>query len=144
MCPPHRVTIRGAQPSARLSEEICLSEGSARLSQGSAEVSPRVLRGSAGFWGGPRDFPRFLGGSGPMLATIRNCWTKNRKIRKIYPDLYIYIWGLRGALYLKFLIFGHRKSDTKPQPDMRQRTLLSPHHGQERRETCGVLPFSKQ
>ena len=37
-----RVTIRGAQPSARLSKEICLSEGSAR-------VSPRVLRGSAGF-----------------------------------------------------------------------------------------------
>ena len=33
-----RVTIRGAQPSARLSEEICLSEGS-------AGVSPRALRG---------------------------------------------------------------------------------------------------
>ena len=33
-----RVTIRGAQPSARLSEEICLSEGSAGVSQ-------RPLRG---------------------------------------------------------------------------------------------------
>ena len=34
-----RVTIQGAQPSPRLSEEICLSEVS-------AGVSPRVLRGS--------------------------------------------------------------------------------------------------
>ena len=34
-----RVTIRGAQPSARLSEEICLSEGSVGVSQ-------RALRGS--------------------------------------------------------------------------------------------------
>ena len=47
-----RITIRGAQPSARLSKEICLSEGS-------AGVSPRALRrlsessaGSLrGFWG---------------------------------------------------------------------------------------------
>ena len=57
-----RVTIRGAQPSARLSEEICLSEGSAGVSQralrglseGSAGLcrgSPRVLRGSAGVRG---------------------------------------------------------------------------------------------
>ena len=44
-----RVTIRGAQPSARLSEEICLSEGSAGvLSEGSAGLFG-VLRGSAGF-----------------------------------------------------------------------------------------------
>ena len=64
-----RVTIRGAQPSARLSEEICLSKGS-------AGVSPRVLWGSAGFCGGPRDFPRFFGGSDPMLfVTLRICWT---------------------------------------------------------------------
>ena len=62
-----RVTIRGAQPSARLSEKICLSEGS-------AGVSPRVLRGSAGFCGGPRDFPRLFGGSDPMLVTLWNCW----------------------------------------------------------------------
>ena len=58
-----RVTIRGAQPSARLSEEICLSEGSAGslrgfcggFSEGSAGVSPRVLRGSAGFSEGFRE-----------------------------------------------------------------------------------------
>ena len=58
-----RVTIRGAQPSARLSEEICLSEGS-------AGVSPRVLQGlsggSAGLCGvlrGSVIFSRFFGGS---------------------------------------------------------------------------------
>ena len=53
----HRVTIRGAQPSTRLSEEICLSEPSAGVSQralrgglseGSAGLSG-VLRGSAEF-----------------------------------------------------------------------------------------------
>ena len=55
-----RVTIRGAQPSARLSEEICLSEGSAGVSQ-----SPKVLQGlsegSAGLCGGARDFRGFSG-----------------------------------------------------------------------------------
>ena len=48
--------MRGAQPSARLSEEICLSEGSAGslrglcggLSEGSAGLCG-VLRGSARF-----------------------------------------------------------------------------------------------
>ena len=68
-----RVTIRGAQPSASLSEEICLSEGS-------AGVSPRVPRGlsegSAGLCGGPRDFPRVFGGTDPMLVTLGKCWTK--------------------------------------------------------------------
>ena len=54
-----RVTIREAQPSARLSEGICLSEGSAGVSQralrgslGDSEGSAGlcgVLRGSAGF-----------------------------------------------------------------------------------------------
>ena len=39
---------------------------------------------------------------------------------------------------------GTRKPDTKPQPDMKQRILLSPCHGSERRETCVVLPNSKQ
>ena len=47
-----RVTIRGAQPSARLSEETCLSEGSAGVSQralqGLSEGSAGSLRGSAG------------------------------------------------------------------------------------------------
>ena len=58
-----RVTIRGAQPSARLSEEICLSEGSAGvspegsargLSEGSAGSLRGVLRGSVGFSEGCR------------------------------------------------------------------------------------------
>ena len=39
-----RVTIQGARPSARLSEEICLAEGS----QGPLRVSSRVLRGLCG------------------------------------------------------------------------------------------------
>ena len=60
-----------AQRSARLSEEICLSEGSAGVSslRGLCGVSPRVLQGrsegSAGLCRGPRDFPRFFGGSDP-------------------------------------------------------------------------------
>ena len=56
-----RVTIRGAQPSARLSEEICLSEGSAGVSQralrGSLRGFCRALRGSAGVHGIFRGFP---------------------------------------------------------------------------------------
>ena len=71
-----RVTIRGAQPSARLSEEICLSEGSAGvspralrgLSEGSAGSLRGPLRGSAGFSEG-------FGGSDPMLVTLGKCWT---------------------------------------------------------------------
>ena len=55
-----RVTIRGAQPSARLSEEICLSEGSAGVSQralrGLSEGSAGSLRGSAGVRGIFRGF----------------------------------------------------------------------------------------
>ena len=48
------------QPSARLSEEICLSEGSAGVSQ-------RALRGSLrGLCGVPRNFPRIFGGSDPV------------------------------------------------------------------------------
>ena len=64
-----RVTIRGAQPSARLPEEICLSKGC-------AGVFPRALRGlsedSAGLCGVLRDSPRFVGGSDPMLLTLGN------------------------------------------------------------------------
>ena len=79
-----RVTIRGAQPSARLSEEICLSEGSAGslrglcggLSEGSAGLSG-VLRGSAGFSGGFR-------GSDPMLVTLGNCWNVLRAQRSVF------------------------------------------------------------
>ena len=55
-----RVTIRGAQPSARLSEEICLSEGSAGVSpralRGLSEGSAGSLRGSAGVRGIFRGF----------------------------------------------------------------------------------------
>ena len=39
----------------------------------------RVLRGLCGFCGGPRDLPRFFGGSDPMLVTLRNCWICERK-----------------------------------------------------------------
>ena len=82
-----RVTIRGAQPSARLSQEICLFEGS-------TGVSPSVLRGSAGFCGGPRDFsPRVFRGSDPMLVTLGNCWKSpklqisvDRCVRKCHED----------------------------------------------------------
>ena len=68
-----RVTIRGAQPSARLSEEICLSEVgvSQRALQGLSEVSAGSLRGLCGV---PQDFPRFFGGSDPALVTLENCW----------------------------------------------------------------------
>ena len=73
-----RVTIRGAEPSARLSEEICLSEASAGVSEraprGLSEGSAGSLRGSAGFCRGTRDFPRVFGGSDPMLVTLGNCW----------------------------------------------------------------------
>ena len=54
-----RVTIRGAKPSARLSEEICLSEGSAGVSQrarGSLRGFCGALRGSAGVRGIFRGF----------------------------------------------------------------------------------------
>ena len=68
-----RVTIRGAQPSARLSKEIYLSEGSPGVSQralrGPSEGSAGSLRGSAGVRG---NF--FSGGSDPMLVTLGNCW----------------------------------------------------------------------
>ena len=67
-----RVTIRGAQPSARLSEEIC-----GGLSEGSAGVSPRALRGLSEGSAGSRQpspgvrgiFPRVFGGSDPTLVT---------------------------------------------------------------------------
>ena len=62
-----KVTIRGAQPSARLSEEIRLSEG----------VSPRARWGLCA---GPRDFPRFFGSSDPMLVTLGNCWKRNASL----------------------------------------------------------------
>ena len=45
-----------------------LSEGSAGSLRGFCGVS-------AGFCGGPRDFPRFFGGSDPVLVTLGNCWS---------------------------------------------------------------------
>ena len=51
-----RVTIRGAQPSATLFEEICLSEGSAGLCGVSLRVCAGSLRGSAGVRGIFRGF----------------------------------------------------------------------------------------
>ena len=79
-----RVTIRGAQPSARLSEEIASQRALRKSLRGLCGVSPRVLRGlsegSAGFCGGPRDFPRVFGGSNPVLVTIGTCWTKKVQI----------------------------------------------------------------
>ena len=65
-----------------LSGEICLSEGSAGVSQRAlrslSEGSAGSLgEGSAGLWGGPRDFPRFFGGSDPMLVTLGKFWKHN-------------------------------------------------------------------
>ena len=91
-----RVAIRGAQPSARLPEEICLSEGSAGF-------SPRVLRGlcgvSAVFCGGPRDFPSVFGGSDPMLVALGNCWTN--------PSPY-YLPSFRSSAIRRFTELGTR------------------------------------
>ena len=73
-----RVTIRGAQPSARLSEEIRLSEGSEGVShralQGLSEGSAGCLRGSAK----SARFSEVVGGSDPMLVTLGSCWTITR------------------------------------------------------------------
>ena len=41
--------------------------------EASAGVSSRILRASAEFCWGPRDFPRFSVGSDPTLVTLRNC-----------------------------------------------------------------------
>ena len=45
------------------------------LSEGSAGSLRGLCGVSAGFCGGPRDFPRFSGGSDPMLVTLGNCWS---------------------------------------------------------------------
>ena len=84
-----RVTIRGAQPSARLSEEICLSEGSAGVSQralrGLSGVSPRVLRGSAGVRG------IFQGFSGVVTLCL-------------WPSGTVGLPAHRGAFYLQLCL----------------------------------------
>ena len=57
----------------RLSEEICLSEGSAGVSQralrGQSEVLQGLSEGSAALRGS-RDFPRFFGGSDPLIVCL--------------------------------------------------------------------------
>ena len=85
-----RVTIRGAQPSARLSVEIGLSEGSVGVSEraprGLSEGSARSLRGAGG---GTRDFPRVFGCSDPMLVTSgtvgRGCYPVELGLRQLGP-----------------------------------------------------------
>ena len=67
--------MRGAQTSAALRGNLPLRGLSGGLSEGSAGSLRGFCGVSAGFCGGPRDFPRFLGGSDPMLVTLRNCWT---------------------------------------------------------------------
>ena len=84
-----RVTIRGAQPSARLSEEICLSEGSAGVSpralRGLSEGSAGSLRGLCGVSGGSAGFSEVFGGSDPMLVTLRNADNSGREFwREIF------------------------------------------------------------
>ena len=80
--PRHASTVpeghhpRGTTLRKALRRNVCLSEGSAGFPQRALRgVSSRVLRGSTGFCGGPRDLPRFFGGSDSMLVTLRNCWT---------------------------------------------------------------------
>ena len=65
-----RTTLREALRGNLPLRGLCggLLEGSAGSLRGFCKIS-------AGFCGGPRDFPRFSGGSGPMLVTLGNCWT---------------------------------------------------------------------
>ena len=101
--------IRGAQPSARLSEEICLSEGSAGvLSKGSAGSLRRALLGSAGVRGIFRGFSgvvtlclRPLGTVGPndnflfLLSSPRRPRMSGRRD----------VWGVPGQVWeFRFLL----------------------------------------
>ena len=69
------------------------------LSEGAAGVSPRALRGSAGFCGGPRDFPRVFGGSDPMPKGPFG--TKNAIALRIVVKYY------RGSILLSVPICCH-------------------------------------
>ena len=51
-------------------------------SRGLCGTSPGVLWGFCGALRGPRDFPRFFGGSDPMLVTLGNCWNFNQGPKK--------------------------------------------------------------
>ena len=66
---PRGTTLREALLGNLPLRGLCggLSEGSAGSLQGFCGVS-------AGFCGGPRNFPRFFGGSDPMLVTLGNGW----------------------------------------------------------------------
>ena len=48
-----KVIIGGAQPSQRLDDELCFSEG---FLEASVRVSQRFLQGFGGFWESPRLF----------------------------------------------------------------------------------------
>ena len=100
-----RVTIRGAQPSARLSEEICLSEGSAGVAQRALRGS---LRGFAGLCGVPRDFLRFFGGGDAMLVTLANCWTFFKENREVE--------GTSGKESCQYETFGRPKDHRDVSP----------------------------
>ena len=66
---PRGTTLREALRGNLPLRGLCggLSEGSAGSLRGFSGVS-------AGFCGGPLDFPRFFGGSDPILVTLGNCW----------------------------------------------------------------------
>ena len=116
-----RVTIRGAQPSARLSEEICLSGLWGGLSEGSTGALRGLSdEGSAGLCGGPWDFPRFSGRRDPMLVTLRNFR------RNIRCENLVKIWGQTFPPANKALFFpcaqhinvGHSHPPRKNHPKM--------------------------
>ena len=69
-----RVTIRGAQPSARLSEGNLPLRG---LCGGLSEGSAGSLRGFCGALRGSVGFSEVFGGSDPMLVTLENCEATN-------------------------------------------------------------------
>ena len=70
-----RVTIWGAQPSTRLSEEIYLSEGSQGPLRGSLWGFCGVTAGLCGTLPGSTGFSE---GSAPIFVTLGNCWTGKR------------------------------------------------------------------
>ena len=81
---PRGTTLREALRGNFPLRGLCggLSEGSAGSLRGFCGVS-------AGFCGGPRDFPRVLGGSDPMLVTLRNCWIEARHDYTINSETFL-------------------------------------------------------
>ena len=60
------------------------------LSEGSAGSLRGFLRGSAGFCGGPRDFPRVFGGTDPVLVTLGKCWIFRQFFGSVRANLFIF------------------------------------------------------